>query len=164
MTSHRDNILPLITCVSSSCYKAFQTHEKATMLETGPRWLWEKKVTGAGIEPATSDYICQCSKPLSYRVDKIVAIAQWLRALTYIVRGCWFNSSPCHFLFPRSPRTGFQQSSQSWVVLDSPYLLAAAVDTTVRSPFPAHAWHMELGMSPSFLLYMFVVGMEGWHI
>ena len=31
-------------------------------------------MTGAGIEPATSDYICQCSKPLSYRVDKIVAI------------------------------------------------------------------------------------------
>ena len=25
------------------------------LLETGPRWPWEKKVTGAGIEPATSD-------------------------------------------------------------------------------------------------------------
>ena len=29
MTSHRDNILPLITRVSGSRYKAFQTHEKA---------------------------------------------------------------------------------------------------------------------------------------
>ena len=34
----------------------------------------EKIMTGAGIEPTTSDYIRQCSKPLSYRVNKIVAI------------------------------------------------------------------------------------------
>ena len=43
------------------------------VLETVPRWPWEKKATGAGIEPATSDYICQCSKPLSYWVNKVVA-------------------------------------------------------------------------------------------
>ena len=46
-----------------------------------PRWPCEKKATGAGIEPTTSDYIHRCSKPLSYRVDKIVAIDiqhQWL--------------------------------------------------------------------------------------
>ena len=34
----------------------------------------EKIMTGAGIEPATSDYIHWCSKPLSYWVNKIVAI------------------------------------------------------------------------------------------
>ena len=39
----------------------------------------------------------------------INSVAQWFRALMYIVGGCWFNSSPCHFLFPRSPRTSFQQ-------------------------------------------------------
>ena len=33
----------------------------------------EKKATEAGIEPTTSDYIHQCSKPLSYQVNKVVA-------------------------------------------------------------------------------------------
>ena len=42
-----------------------------------------------------------------YLID---SVAQWFRAPAYIVRGCWFNSSPCRFLFPRSPRIGFQQS------------------------------------------------------
>ena len=28
----------------------------------------------------------------------INSVAQWFRAPVYIVRGCWFNSSPCHYL------------------------------------------------------------------
>ena len=35
-------------------------------------------------------------------------VIQWFRAPVYIVGGHWFNSSPCHFLFPRLPQTGFQ--------------------------------------------------------
>ena len=97
----------LCLCVQATSLR-IQCTSRWPVLETGPRWPWEKKVTGAGIEPATSNYIHQCSKPLSYWVDKIVAIciypthplmplslppwAAWLRTThsrTQLLLPCW---------------------------------------------------------------------------
>ena len=48
-----------------------------------------------------------------YLID---SVAQWFRAPAYIVGGRWFDSSPCHFLFPRSPWISFQHGSSNRVL------------------------------------------------
>ena len=63
-----------------------------------------------------------------YLID---SVAQWFRAPAYIVGGCWFNSSPCHYLFPRSPWTSFQQVD--------PMALSATGLLALPPNFPPHA-------------------------